>query len=1072
MGKELSARVVLYGAVDGSVRQIGKAISSLSSQATQAGYTYEQVGRPIRNVGKGILEASYTYEQGMNRIKGITNLANKDLNTIDEKLKEVALTSRFTPLDLAKSYGTLMMAGIDWQDGLKMQAGLVQYATAANLDLNDATEKLISNLYATGTPLDNVTRYTDIMSTVATNSKTDIIGLSDAVIRMGSVSRYFKDNDQLLTWLGMLGNLGFEGSEAGTYLRNVMLALAAPTDSAREVIESLGIAEESLTTAEIDQLQAAIDELNADGSIKSAQEGIKELGLQVYDSKGNMRPMIDVLKDLNGLTSDMSEKKRNAVLSKIFPKRTLAAATGMLGVLKEYDELYNKVAYDSEGAAKRQANAMDAGMVGVKYRLESAWQQLQLSIGDILGEDFINIADKLTDVTKALIEMPSETKAAWIGTLKSIAFTGPGLLIAGKGLGIIANMFKMLGSTAGAGILAGTAIITISSALAEMNEEAKRIDLKERFGNLEIDSEAYAQTLREKFRNMVPVAEILDDFDKQIQTLSSQYESSMRDLGNSLFDAVLGNKTLTEEDKQSLLGYVGDMTDYVFEQIKIKSSSNYSLIDSLFEGDEASEYKLLSDNVMNGLIEEARSAKAELENVLKLSFEDGLITTDEQTLINKTVGKLTDVQAKVAAELAKNELMANLRLSSESHDEMIKTYVSQRDKILNEQRLRAYIFAESIQGQDPVKSQAVRDQADKDYASQKAQMDRDVLAMETNILNETFGEFSTSDISGTTQAAKDNFKKEMKNLIDGGLIDQQTVLNSIATEYMKTGTIGQTNRDWLNRLINYGKITNPSADITTLLTPEMFEQNAAGEISNKDMLERIGRALTYGLQYGDFSQGQGESAIMPIYAGMGEQTALAVGKAWTNLPHETLPEEAGNQIKESLVAKATEAGTSGGTILGETFEKSAMESLPSVITWDLTLVPNVVQQEINAAVQSSPLGAAGPGRISNTRKNRFYAKGGRADEISIFGEAGPEWAIPEAHTQNTLDLLSSAAMASGFNADDVASNMEKNITFAPVINVTGDGGSEAIEKALNEAFLRFERILSRRDRDRERLSYS
>ena len=1072
MGKELSARVVLYGAVDSSVRQIGNAISSLSSHATQAGYTFEQVGRPIRNIGKGMLEASYTYEQGMNRIKAITNLADNDLNVIDKKLKEVALTSRFTPLDLANSYGTLMMAGIDWQDGLKMQAGLVQYATAANLDLNDATEKLISNLYATGTPLDNVTRYTDIMSTVATNSKTDIIGLSDAVIRMGSVSRYFKDNDQLLTWLGMLGNLGFEGSEAGTYLRNVMLALAAPTDSASKALESLGIAEESLTTAEINELQAAIDELNADGSIKSAQEGIKELGLQVYDSKGNMRPMIDILKDLNSLTSEMTEEKRNAVLSKIFPKRTLAAATGMLQMLEEYDELYNKVAYDSEGAAKRQANAMDAGMVGIKYRLESAWQQLQLSIGDILGEDFINVADKLTDVTKALIEMPSETKAAWIGTLKSIAFTGPGLLIAGKGLGIIANMFKMLGSTAGAGILAGTAIITISSAIAEMNEEAKRIDLKERFGNLEIDSEAYAQTLREQFRNMVPVAEILDDFDKQIQTLSTQYESSMRDLGNSLFDAVLGNKTLTEEDKQSLLSYASDMTDYVFEQIKIKSSSNYSLIDSLFEGDEASEYKLLSDNVMNGLIAEATSAKAELENVLKLSFEDGLITTDEQTIINKTVGKLTDVQAKIATELAKNELMANLRLSSESHDEMIKTYVSQRDKILNEQRLRGYIFAESIQGQDPEAAQREREKVDIDYESQKAQMDRDVLAMETNILNESFGEFSTGDISGTSRAAKDNFKDKMKILIDGGLLDQQTILNSIATEYMKTGTIGQTNRDWLNRLINYGKILYPSDNITTLLTPEMFDQNALGQISNKDMLERIGLAMKYGLQYSTMMDEYGNTVKRQMYDAMGEQTALAAGEAWKNLPNGMLPEEAGNQIKESLVAKATEAGTSGGMVLGETFKASAMASLPTDITWNLRLAPNVVQEDIGAMAQVSPMGAAGPGRISNTRKNRFYAKGGRADEISIFGEAGPEWAIPEAHTQNTLDLLSSAAMASGFNADDVASNMEKNITFAPVINVTGDGGTDAIEKALNEAFLRFERILSRRDRDRERLSYS
>lgn len=49
-----------------------------------------------------------------------------------------------------------------------------------------------------------------------------------------------------------------------------------------------------------------------------------------------------------------------------------------------------------------------------------------------------------------------------------------------------------------------------------------------------------------------------------------------------------------------------------------------------------------------------------------------------------------------------------------------------------------------------------------------------------------------------------------------------------------------------------------------------------------------------------------------------------------------------------------------------------------------------------------------------------FAKGGRADEESVFGEDGPEWAIPEEHTDNTAKLLADAAKASGFTLEELA----------------------------------------------------
>ena len=47
-------------------------------------------------------------------------------------------------------------------------------------------------------------------------------------------------------------------------------------------------------------------------------------------------------------------------------------------------------------------------------------------------------------------------------------------------------------------------------------------------------------------------------------------------------------------------------------------------------------------------------------------------------------------------------------------------------------------------------------------------------------------------------------------------------------------------------------------------------------------------------------------------------------------------------------------------------------------------------------------------------KFSLFAEGGRATEASIFGEAGPEWAIPEEHTDRVANLFNAAREAAGF----------------------------------------------------------
>lgn len=97
---------------------------------------------------------------------------------------------------------------------------------------------------------------------------------------------------------------------------------------------------------------------------------------------------------------------------------------------------------------------------------------------------------------------------------------------------------------------------------------------------------------------------------------------------------------------------------------------------------------------------------------------------------------------------------------------------------------------------------------------------------------------------------------------------------------------------------------------------------------------------------------------------------------------------------------------------------------------------------------------------------RLFAEGGRATEASIFGEAGPEWAIPEEHSDRTAQLLNAAREASGFTWDDLvsrygglnadANHVNVNLNYSPTINAAN---AEGVEAALEKDKARIEKLV-------------
>lgn len=87
-----------------------------------------------------------------------------------------------------------------------------------------------------------------------------------------------EDYKQTAAALGILANNGVKGAEAGTALNSMLVRM---------------------TTKDV------------------AQKAFKELGVSIYDSSGQMRNMQDILVELNGAMSGLTQEQKNNYMSAI-----------------------------------------------------------------------------------------------------------------------------------------------------------------------------------------------------------------------------------------------------------------------------------------------------------------------------------------------------------------------------------------------------------------------------------------------------------------------------------------------------------------------------------------------------------------------------------------------------------------------------------------------------------------------------------------------------------------------------------------------------------------------------------
>lgn len=351
---------------------IGTTVGNLVSQGIQ------KAGEFIVEFGKETINAGMDFDKAMSQVAATMGVTNNDIQDLTAFAKEMGATTAFSATEAAEALNYMALAGYDSETSMKMLPNVLNLAAAGSMDLATASDMVTDSQTALGLSLDETNELVDQMAQTSSKSNTSVQQLGDAILTIGGTAKNMSGGiTEMNAVLGVLADNGIKGSEAGTHLRNIILSLSAPTDNAAATLEALGVS--------------------------------------ATDAEGNMRPLPDVMEDLNMAMDDLTQEEKTQALNTIFNKTDLSSVNALLSSAANNvdgiaDALLNTgVSFmyfdDATVSAEEQARGMALGISEAMGQTGGDIEKAAKLISDTYGLSF---EDAMT-ITQAGAEVIANT---------------------------------------------------------------------------------------------------------------------------------------------------------------------------------------------------------------------------------------------------------------------------------------------------------------------------------------------------------------------------------------------------------------------------------------------------------------------------------------------------------------------------------------------------------------------------------------------------------------------------------------------------------------------------------------
>lgn len=284
----------------------------------------------VQQIGTEVLTTGRNFETAMSQISANLGIdkASEEYNAIAVAAQHMGATTRYNAEQAVNALDLMTTAGFGVKDSIASLPTVLNLATASREELSRTTELLNRNTKTLGIVTADmneemkaaaITEYADKLSAVSRASQSSITSMSEGIEAMGTMAGSLSGGmDEMLIMLAAMQDIGRTGSDAGSDLMGVLSAIRDNAD----VFESMNV--------------------------------------NLYDLKGNMRTIPDILTQVNNQLRGLSTEERNNALIEIFGGgEDLQIIEGLLSVTTERFNEFREAVANSEGTCANIAETLN-----------------------------------------------------------------------------------------------------------------------------------------------------------------------------------------------------------------------------------------------------------------------------------------------------------------------------------------------------------------------------------------------------------------------------------------------------------------------------------------------------------------------------------------------------------------------------------------------------------------------------------------------------------------------------------------------------------------------------------------
>jgi TP901 family phage tail tape measure protein len=405
---DLTIRAALHDELSGPIRDITEQLKKLNQQVKNSGSLAGQSTRSINDYGSGfgrvgrlarkatsevvnfarygvlagagvlavaakkIYNVGKAYQDSLNTFQAVTSATGKQMAAAAKEARALGQDMSLpatSAADAAAAMTELAKGGLSVSSSMIAAKGTLQLATAAQIDAAAAATIQVNALNQFGLSAKQASHVADLLANTANASSGEITDMASALNYFGPVARDFGVSiDSASTALGILGNQGILGSQAGTSLRGALVNLAKPT--------------------------------------RLAKQGISELNLQLFDQKGHFLGLRALTDQLAQAQLRMNPRQFNAALAKTFGKENLAAIAALAAAgPRAYDKMGLAVGKVGGAAdvAKAKTKGLGGAVAGLKSQLETVAIDIYTKAQPYLEKWVRGFADRIPALEKTVM---------------------------------------------------------------------------------------------------------------------------------------------------------------------------------------------------------------------------------------------------------------------------------------------------------------------------------------------------------------------------------------------------------------------------------------------------------------------------------------------------------------------------------------------------------------------------------------------------------------------------------------------------------------------------------------------